>query len=233
MLCLRNYLINPKTNMQFDQTPWFDPNTWLHWIDLLGVAVFAISGTLMAHKKHMDGIGVIVLATVTAVGGGTLRDVILDVPVFWVTDNGYLYAILIAAITTIFWIRRSDRFPLRFLLHADAIGLAFFNILGAQKALSMGVSPVVAVMMGTMSGVFGGLLRDVICREIPLVLKGEIYATACIVGGIIYTSSLLVFDDPQLCMAIGIISTLLIRLLAMRFHWHLTVFHPPGQDRDN
>ncbi|MFC6441616.1 trimeric intracellular cation channel family protein [Bowmanella sp. JS7-9] len=200
---------------------------WLHWIDLLGVAVFAISGTLMAHKKHMDGIGVIVLATVTAIGGGTLRDLILDVPVFWVSDNSYLYAILLAALITIIWIRRSDRFPLRFLLHADAIGLAFFNIMGAQKALSMGVSPVVAVMMGTMSGVFGGLLRDVICREIPLVLKGELYATACIIGGILYTLCLYVGMASHWSMAAGILVTLTIRLLAMRYHWQLTVFHPP------
>ena len=161
-------------------------------------------------------------------GGGTLRDLILDVPVFWVTDNSYLYAILLAALLTIVWVRRRGRFPLRFLLHADAIGLAFFNIMGAQKALSMGVNPVVAIMMGTMSGVFGGLLRDVICREIPLVLKGELYATACIIGGILYSLCLQLNWDSQLSMAIGIACTLAIRLLAMRYHWQLTVFHPPA-----
>ena len=109
---------------------------WLHWIDLIGVAVFAVSGTLMAYKKQMDGFGVVVLASVTAMGGGTLRDMILDLPVFWVKDASFFYAILLAALITIIWLRVSSRFPLRYLGVADAIGLAFFNVMGLQKALT-------------------------------------------------------------------------------------------------
>jgi uncharacterized membrane protein YeiH len=198
--------------------------SWLHWVDLLGVAVFAIAGTLMAYKKHMDGFGVIVLASVTAIGGGTLRDMILDLPVFWVQDPSFFYAILAAAFVTIIWLRTRQTFPMRYLLFADAIGLAFFNVMGLQKALSYGASPLIAIALGTMTGVFGGLIRDVICREIPLVLKGELYATTCILGGASYVTALLFGLSVPWCMLMGFSVTLACRLAAMRWHWHLPVF---------
>ncbi|MBT1063938.1 trimeric intracellular cation channel family protein [Bowmanella sp. Y26] len=197
---------------------------WLHWIDLLGVAVFAISGTLMAYRKHMDGFGVIVLASVTAIGGGTLRDMILDLPVFWVQQPDFLYAILVAAIITILWLRITHKFPYQTLLIADAIGIAFFNIMGLQKALDQGTGPFIAIVMGTMTGVFGGLIRDVICREIPLVLKGELYATTCIVGGLLYVSAMSLGVPDLPAMILGMAGTLLLRLGAIRWHWQLPVF---------
>lgn len=199
--------------------------SWLHWIDLAGVAVFAMSGTLMAYKKQMDGFGVVVLAAVTGIGGGTLRDMILDLPVFWVQDASFFYAILAAALFTIIWLRTNRTFPLGYLLVLDAIGLAFFNIMGLQKALASGASPVVAVALGTMTGCFGGLIRDVICREIPLVLKSELYATTCILGGSLYLLAETLGLEPLLCMLLGMACTLVIRLMAMRWHWHLTVFN--------
>ena len=200
-------------------------DTWLHWVDLAGVAVFAISGTLMAFKKHMDGFGVVVLASVTAIGGGTLRDMILDLPVFWVQDPGYFYAIILAAFMTIFWLRFSHKFPFRYLLYADAIGLAFFNVMGLQKALTYGASPFIAIALGTMTGVFGGLIRDVICREIPLVLKGELYATTCVLGGAGYILAMFVGLNTVYSMIIGFVITLSVRLLAMKWNWHLPVFN--------
>ena len=115
---------------------------------------------------------------------------------------------------------------MQFLLVADAIGLAFFNVMGLQKAAAYGATPFIAVVMGTMSGVFGGLLRDVICREVPLVLKGELYAVTCIVGGTFYFISLGTFGDQKISMAIAVFSTLSLRLLSMKYHWHLTVFKP-------
>ncbi|TDF35508.1 trimeric intracellular cation channel family protein [Alteromonadaceae bacterium M269] len=199
---------------------------WLHWIDLLGVAVFAISGTLMAYQQRMDGFGVVILASVTAIGGGTLRDIILNLPVFWTQDPSFLYAILLAAVATIIWLRFRQQVPMQFLLVADAIGLAFFNVMGLQKAVANGAIPFIAVVMGTMSGVFGGLIRDVICREVPLVLKSELYAVTCIVGGTLYFISLAVLDDLKVSMAVAVISTLSLRLLAMKYHWNLTVFKP-------
>lgn len=204
----------------------FSMSVWFHWIDLAGVAVFAISGTLMAFKKHMDGFGVFVLAAVTAIGGGTLRDMILDLPVFWVKDPSFFYVILAAAIVTIIWLRKSQTFPLKYLFVADAIGLAFFNIMGLQKALAYGASPFVAIALGTMTGVFGGLIRDVICREIPLVLKGELYATTCVIGGVVYVLGVTLNINNDICMAAGLSTTLAVRLLAMKWHWHLPVFAP-------
>lgn len=201
-------------------------NTWLHWIDLIGVAVFAISGTLMAYKKHMDGFGVVVLASVTAIGGGTLRDMILDLPVFWVQDASYFYAIIAAAFLTIIWLRTKNTFPLHYLLFADAIGLAFFNVMGLQKALTYGAPAVIAIALGTMTGVFGGLIRDVICREIPLVLKGELYATACILGGAAYVAMISLNFSPVVSLTVGFVVTLIFRLGAMKWHWHLPVFSP-------
>ncbi|MGO4892209.1 trimeric intracellular cation channel family protein [Flavobacterium sp. W21_SRS_FM6] len=198
--------------------------TWLHWVDLVGVAVFAVSGTLMAYKKNMDGFGVVVLASVTAIGGGTLRDMILDLPVFWVQDPSFFYAILAAALITIIWLRTKNTFPLGYLLFADAIGLAFFNVMGLQKALTYGASPLIAIALGTMTGVFGGLIRDVICREIPLVLKGELYATACILGGACYMGAMSLNLSPVLCLSTGFAITLIFRLGAMKWHWHLPVF---------
>lgn len=204
----------------------FSMSEWFHWIDLAGVAVFAISGTLMAFKKHMDGFGVIVLAAVTAIGGGTLRDMILDLPVFWVKDPSFFYVILGAAIATIIWLRQSQTFPLKYLFVADAFGLAFFNIMGLQKALAYGASPFVAIALGTMTAVFGGLIRDVICREIPLVLKGELYATTCVIGGAVYVLGVTLNINNDICMAAGLSTTLAVRLLAMKWHWHLPVFAP-------
>jgi uncharacterized membrane protein YeiH len=199
---------------------------WLHWIDLLGVAVFAVSGTLMAYQKRLDGFGVVILASVTAIGGGTLRDIILNLPVFWTQDPSFLYAILLAAFCTIIWLRFRQQVPLQFLLVADAIGLAFFNVLGLQKALAFGATPFIAIVMGTMSGVFGGLIRDVICREVPLVLQRELYAVTCIAGGIIYFISLVLLNDTKISLAVAVITTLSLRLIAMKRHWHLTVFKP-------
>ncbi|MCW8093349.1 trimeric intracellular cation channel family protein [Alteromonas sp. ASW11-130] len=198
---------------------------WFHIINLAGVAVCAISGTLMAYQKRMDGFGVVVLASVTAIGGGTLRDMVLDLPVFWVQNTDYLYITLLAAFITIIWLRFSPRFPYHYLLIADAFGLALFNIVGLEKALMVDAPMAVAIAMGTITGVFGGLLRDVICREIPLVLNGELYAITCIVGGLGYAIAYYMELSSQVCMTLALVITILMRLGAMRWHWQLPVFH--------
>lgn len=197
---------------------------WLHWIDLLGVAVFAVSGTLMAFRKQMDGFGVVVLASATAIGGGTLRDMILGLPVFWTQSPDFLYAILAAALATIVWLRVSHSFPHQALLFADAIGLAFFNVMGIQKALSHGTGYLVAIVMGTMTAVFGGLIRDVICREIPLVLKSELYAITCIAGGLVYIAASWLGAPLDVTMSAAMALTLMLRLAAIRWHWQFPVF---------
>jgi len=194
---------------------------YFHWFDLLGIAVFAVSGTLAAWRKQMDGFGVIVLASVTAIGGGTLRDLILSAPVIWINNNSYFYAIFIAATGTILLVRNRLTIPHNTLQLFDALGLAFFVIMGTQKALDYGTSTMVAILLGTMSGVCGGMIRDVLCRDIPMVFRGELYAVTCIFGGVVYTGLLALGVAQLTAMLSGMTALLLLRLAAMK--WQLTI----------
>ncbi|CAM4110757.1 trimeric intracellular cation channel family protein [Pseudoalteromonas byunsanensis] len=196
----------------------------IHWFDLLGVMVFAISGTLIAHSKHMDGFGVVVLATVTGIGGGTLRDIILDVPVFWLHDTSYFIAIFGAIFISILFLNRQKQIPKQMLQVADAFGLAFFAVMGVQKALDIGMPDTTAIIMGVLTGCFGGVIRDVLAREIPLLLKGELYAITCILGGIIYTQLINLSFSLETAMLSAMSATLLLRLLAIRYNIVLHVF---------
>jgi uncharacterized membrane protein YeiH len=193
----------------------------LYRLDLFGVIVFAFSGALMAGRYKLDPFGVVVLSAVTAIGGGTIRDVILQTPVFWVENPVYLYVILATAVLTIIFIRCPKRIPKRLLLVSDAFGLALFAVLGTEKALSLGAAVPVAIVMGTMSGVAGGMIRDVLCNVIPMILRKEIYATAAILGGTLYTL-LLYFNLPQHIAIIGsILGALSLRLAAI--YWRVTL----------
>lgn len=142
---------------------------------------------LAAGRKRLDWLGVAVIAVVTAIGGGTLRDVLLDRnPIFWIADPSYLVVILAATVFTLFYVRMRVPNP-RALLVADALGLAFFTISGVQIAQMSGLSGLVAVLMGTITGVAGGVVRDVLTAEIPLILqRGHLYATATLVGASLY-----------------------------------------------
>ncbi|MEM9266188.1 MAG: trimeric intracellular cation channel family protein, partial [Cyanobacteria bacterium P01_F01_bin.13] len=159
----------------------------LHILDLVGVGVFAISGALAAGRKHLDLLGVIVIAVVTAIGGGTLRDILLDRhPVFWIESPIYLSVILGAALLTVLYTKFFQP-PHKSLLVADAFGLALFSISGAQIAEQAHLANLLVVVMGTITGAAGGVLRDVILVDIPVILKrGRIYATASIVGIVMY-----------------------------------------------
>ena len=154
----------------------------LYLLDLFGVAVFAVSGALAAARKRMDVLGVVVLAMVTAVGGGTLRDVLLDRhPIFWFTDATYLITIVAAAALTMVYTRFRAA-PHRALLVADAFGLALFTVSGAKVAEQMGLPGIIVVFIAALTGTAGGVLRDVLCAEVPLILRRDIYATASIAG---------------------------------------------------
>ncbi len=159
----------------------------IYMLSLCAVAVFAISGALSAGHKQFDVFGVLVIAVVTAIGGGTIRDLLLDRnPIFWIDDTNYLIVTSLAAMATVIF-TRFRRAPVRLLTHADTIGMAWFTISGTRIAESVGVSPEVCVLMGCITGVAGGVIRDVLSGETPLLLHDrELYATAAIAGSIVY-----------------------------------------------
>lgn len=201
----------------------FTSDDLIFLLDLMGTVVFALSGVLMARRLHLDGFGMLVLASVTAIGGGTIRDVVLGVqPVFWVTHSVYLWVILITCLVALPLARVLSRANvLWLLLRADALGLATFTAIGANKALTLGAPPIVAVGMGVMTGVGGGVIRDVVARQMPMVLCREVYATACIVGGVILILVHKATDHVPLAMLAGMLVTLMIRLAALHWGWHL------------
>ena len=197
----------------------------LYSIDLFGTAIFAISGVLLAGRLKMDPFGVAVLGSVTAIGGGTIRDMALGAtPVFWITDTNYLWVILLTCLATMVIIRRPKRLPWWILPVCDAIGLAVFVGIGVDKAMSYQDSALVAVIMGVITGCGGGIIRDVLAREVPMVLRSEVYATACIIGGVFQTTALSIGQDSDTAFLAGIFATLLIRLGAIRWHLSLPTF---------
>lgn len=157
-------------------------------LELAGLAVFAVSGALTAARREMDPFGFIVIGTVTAIGGGTIRDLLLGIgPVFWVQKPVYLW-VCVAAALPVFWLARLLTSRYRALLWADALGMALFAVAGAEKALATGASASVAVTMGVITAAFGGVLRDILCGERPLLLHKEIYATAALAGALTYVA---------------------------------------------
>jgi uncharacterized membrane protein YeiH len=199
--------------------------------DLFGVAVFAITGALMAGRKSMDLFGVLVIAIITALGGGTLRDVILDNhPVSWIRNDTYILVASIAAVGTVLWVRLTQPIHERGLLIADAFGLAVFTVIGTEVALQHNVPYSTAVIMGVMTGVAGGVMRDVICNEIPLIFQKEIYATACILGSLVFIA-LRELDTPHwLDTGVAMLTVLLTRLAAIRWRLSLPRFHLLDRD---
>ncbi|ENJ2787659.1 TRIC cation channel family protein [Vibrio parahaemolyticus] len=197
----------------------------LYMIDLFGTAIFAVSGVLLAGRLKMDPFGVIVLGSVTAIGGGTIRDMALGAtPVFWITDTTYLWVIFITCLLTMILVRRPKRLAWWVLPVCDAIGLAVFVGIGVEKALAYKASGMVAVIMGVITGCGGGIIRDVLAREVPMVLRSEVYATACIIGGIFHTMAVSMGYDHSTALLAGVISTLVIRLGAIRWHLSLPTF---------
>ncbi|EGR2261265.1 trimeric intracellular cation channel family protein [Vibrio parahaemolyticus] len=197
----------------------------LYMIDLFGTAIFAVSGVLLAGRLKMDPFGVIVLGSVTAIGGGTIRDMVLGAtPVFWITDTTYLWVIFITCLLTMILVRRPKRLAWWVLPVCDAIGLAVFVGIGVEKALAYNASGMVAVIMGVITGCGGGIIRDVLAREVPMVLRSEVYATACIIGGIFHTMAVSMGYDHSTALLAGVISTLVIRLGAIRWHLSLPTF---------
>jgi uncharacterized membrane protein YeiH len=202
----------------------------LYYLDLVGVAVFAASGVLAARDRDLDLLGVVVVAAMTAIGGGTVRDLLLDRhPIFWITDTTYLIVIVTAALVTAAYIRVRPP-PGATMLVADAFGLALFALSGAQVAETAGCPPLIVVMLGTMTGVTGGVLRDIVTAQVPLILRREIYATAAIAGVTLYLALQASGISRQPAFAAGMIMVVVLRMLAIRYGLHLPVLRRSGQE---
>lgn len=193
-------------------------------IDILGTLSFSISGALTAMKHRMDPFGIAIIAFVTAVGGGTLRDLLIDANVTWMRDLTFIYIIGIATLVAILF-RKKLSYVRRSLFLFDTIGIALYTIIGVEKGILVGLPPVICVFLGTITACFGGVIRDILCNEIPVIFRKNIYATACILGGATY---FLLLNTSLVTEWVVIISGLVVitmRLLAVVFNWSLPTIY--------
>lgn len=196
-------------------------------IDILGTIAFAISGVLTAMHKRLDLFGIFIIAFVTSVGGGTLRDLLLNVNIVWMHNMTYVYVIFASAVFAILF-RNKLNFFRRTLFLFDTIGIALFTIVGIEKGVQLGLHPIICVSLGTMSACFGGVIRDILCNEIPIIFRKEIYATACILGGVFYfLLELIPLNTDWIAVLSGSV-VIVVRLLAVKFKLSLPSVYPKG-----
>jgi uncharacterized membrane protein YeiH len=208
-----------------------DPQTLLFVVEVVAVLAFAFSGFAEAQRKDMDLVGVYVVAFVTAFGGGTLRDVLLDRrPFFWVEHQQYPILILALTLIATPLMRLAHRIvPNTAFVLADAIGLGFFSVAGVALSLEVGMAPFVAAVMGVVTGAFGGLLRDVLLNEVPLVLRdGRPYAIAAFAGCWLYILLVAAGAAPGVALWSAAGATTVLRMVAWRFGWSIKASRPPG-----
>ncbi len=192
--------------------------------DYAAVAVFGATGALAAARRKHDIITFAFFAAITGVGGGTLRDLLIGAPVFWVARPGYLVVCLGAAIAV--WLLGARTWRMGLLLWLDAVGMAAYCVVGAAKALSLGVHPISAVVMGVLTACFGGVLRDILAGEPSVLLRREIYVTAALAGAAVFVTLASLGVDRLVAGGAGFVVALAIRGGALRFHWSLPGF--PG-----
>jgi len=193
-------------------------------IEFLGTISFAISGTFAAIQKRLDPFGVLIIAFVTSIGGGTVRDLLLgDTPVAWMRDVNYCLLILVTSILTLIFKHQVKKFKVTLFLF-DSLGLGLFTLVGVQKGIVFGLEPGICVALGTITGCFGGIIRDTLLNTIPLIFRKEIYATACIAGGILYFV-LLSFDlAADIAKIIVIVFIVTLRILVVKYKLALPRF---------
>jgi uncharacterized membrane protein YeiH len=192
-----------------------------HLLDIIGTMAFAMSGALTAMSKKLDPFGVFIIAFVTAVGGGTLRDVMIGrTPVGWMQDPTYVYVIVWGFVLAIIFRKKLDRLRTSLALF-DTIGLGVFTLIGIQKGIDYNLHPIICIALGTMTACFGGVTRDILCVEIPVIFRREVYATICIIGGIVFFAlrKMNVENDVLYLATSSII--IIIRLMAVKYKWHL------------
>jgi uncharacterized membrane protein YeiH len=188
----------------------------VYWFDLFGVSVFAISGVLAAGKKKMDPFGAIILGLVTALGGGTLRDLLLgSTPVFWVNNPTYIIISIIVSLSTLIVINRI-KVPYKVLVIADAFGLTLFAVLGVEKSMLLGHGAWISIIMGMLSGVAGGITRDVLSNEVPLIFRKELYATIALLSGILFYITESLNISTNFGMILSVLLGFSLRLFALK-----------------
>jgi uncharacterized membrane protein YeiH len=196
----------------------------LYWVGLAAVAVSALTGVLDAGRQKMDIVGVVMVGCATALGGGTVRDILLDRPVFWISDQTYLIVALATTVLTFFAVR-GLRLPPRLFLVPDAVGLALFTIVGTQVALEWQAPWLVATLLGVITGVVGGVLRDVLCNQVPLIfVRGELYGSAAWAGALVLVGLQALGIAAVMAAWAGMAAVLAARLLAMAFRITLPTY---------
>jgi len=186
-------------------------------IDILGTIAFAISGVLVAMNKRMDPFGVLIIAFVTAVGGGTLRDIMVGVePVSWMRNMTFVYVIMASTVFAVVF-RKRITYLRKSLFLFDTIGIALYTVIGIETGLVADLHPIICIALGTMTACFGGVIRDILCNEIPVIFRKEIYATACILGGLTYFLLREFLEDRNYLFIIAGLIVILVRLLAVKF----------------
>ena len=186
-------------------------------LDILGTIAFSISGALIAMNKRMDPFGVLIIAFVTATGGGTLRDVMIGIePVSWMKNMTFVYVIIASATFAVIF-RKRINYLRKSLFLFDTIGIALYTIVGVEIGIVAGLHPLICIALGTMTACFGGVLRDILCNETPVVFRKEIYATACILGGLTYFILLRFFEDKNVLYLIAGLVVITVRLIAVKF----------------
>lgn len=186
-------------------------------IEILGTFAFSISGVLVALEKRMDVFGVFIIAFATSVGGGTLRDVLIgQTPVTWMENMIYVYVIIAATIFSIIFRKRLDYLKGSLFLF-DTIGIGLYTVVGIEKGLAIGLHPIICIALGTITACFGGVIRDILCNEIPIIFRKEVYATACILGGLIYFLLRELPIDNNIVFVISGLVVIVVRLIAVKF----------------
>jgi len=218
-----------KTKLQAQKKVKLIAFTMFYIIDILGTIAFAISGVLVAMNKKMDPFGILIIAFVTAVGGGTLRDILIgQTPVGWMTNMTFTYVILITTISAIVF-RNKINYLRTSLFLFDTIGIGLYTVVGVEKGLSAGLHPIICIALGTISACFGGVLRDILCNEIPVIFRKEIYATACILGGLCYfLIRKLPIEDNFVFIIAGTV-VIVVRLIAVKFKISLPSLYKTNQ----
>ncbi|MDR5589967.1 trimeric intracellular cation channel family protein [Christiangramia sp. SM2212] len=195
-------------------------------LDVLGTIAFAISGALSAMNRRLDLFGIFIIAFVTAIGGGTIRDILIgSTPVMWMENIVYIYLIGVVTILAIIF-RNKLNYLKKSLFLFDTIGLGVFTITGVETGIQNDLDPIVSVALGAMTGTFGGVIRDILCNEIPVIFRKEIYATACLIGALAYVTMYDMGIDADIIYVVTSLTVISIRLIVVKYHITLPSFYP-------